>query len=219
MGFGKASDSSGLMDSLVSQVKALRKGPVSKLVKKRMQEFRELGQKRNSELYKELCFCTLTANFDAEKSIAIQERVCNGFLSLPPNQLEALLRKLGYRYPNRAAYIKENRKFKDSLGEILKPFKGESQAREWLAANVKGLGFKEASHFLRNIGFKDLAIVDFHIVDLLVKEKLIERPKTMTKKRYLEIEQVLSGLAGRLGMSLAELDLYLWYLETGKVLK
>jgi N-glycosylase/DNA lyase len=41
----------------------------------------------------------------------------------------------------------------------------------------------------------------------------------MTKKRYLEIEAVLKKIAEKLDMSLAELDLYLWYLETGKVLK
>ncbi len=207
------------MDKLVSQVRVLQKGPVSKLVEQRMREFNELGKKGSQELYKELCFCTLTANFDAEKSIAIQEAVGCGFLSLSEKKLEALLRKLGYRYPNRAAYMLESRQFKDSLEKILKSFEDERQAREWLAKNIKGLGFKESSHFLRNIGFKSLAIIDFHIVDLLVKHGLIERPKTMTKKRYLEIEQALSKIAGRLGMPLAELDLYLWHLETGKVLK
>jgi len=207
------------MDELVSQVRALQRQPVRKLVEQRLQEFTSLGKKGSQELYKELCFCTLTANFDAEKSIAIQERVGNGFLSLSEKRLEALLRKLGYRYPNRAAYMLESRKFKNSLKGVLGSFDTEAKAREWLADNVKGLGFKESSHFLRNIGFKDLAIIDFHIVDLLVKHRLIERPKTMTKKRYLEIEHVLSKIAGRIGMPLAELDLYLWHLETGKVLK
>ena len=91
--------------------------------------------------------------------------------------------------------------------------------REDLAENIKGLGMKEASHFLRNIGFKDFAIVDFHIIDILVKNKIIDRPKSLTKNKYLEIEQILKGLADKLKMSLAELDLYLWFLETGKVLK
>jgi len=81
------------------------------------------------------------------------------------------------------------------------------------------LGLKEASHFLRNIGFDDYAIIDFHIVDLLVKENLIKRPKTITPKIYLEIETVLKKLAIQVNLTLAELDLYLWYLETGKILK
>jgi N-glycosylase/DNA lyase len=91
--------------------------------------------------------------------------------------------------------------------------------REWLVNNVKGLGMKESSHFLRNIGYKDLAIIDFHIVDLLEREKLIERPKTITPKKYLEIEQILAELGKKTNLNLAELDLYLWYLETGKILK
>ena len=207
------------MDRLVSEVKSLKNTHVGDLVNQRIKEFEGIGGGESQEIFKELCFCTLTANFDAEKSIALQEIVGDGFINLPPEGLEAKLRKFGYRYPNRAAYIAESRKFKNALRELVFSFEDGFRAREWLAKNVKGLGFKEASHFLRNIGFKGLAIIDFHIVDLLSREKLIEKPKTMTKKRYLEIEQVLSRLAGKLGMSLAELDLYLWYLETGKVLK
>ena len=61
--------------------------------------------------------------------------------------------------------------------------------------NIKGVGMKESSHFLRNIGFRGVAIIDFHIVDLLVAEGLIEKPKTITPKIYLEIEDVLKNLA------------------------
>ncbi len=38
-------------------------------------------------------------------------------------------------------------------------------------------------------------------------------------KKYLEIEKKLKKLAEQCSISLGELDLYLWYLETGKVLK
>lgn len=207
------------MKQLLQSVKRLRNSKVKSLVDARLQEFKETGKRPSSQIYKELCFCTLTANFDAEKSTKIQERVGNGFLKLSKKQLEKELRKQGYRYPNRAAYILESRKHKDSLKARLKSCKDESELRNWLAENVKGLGFKEASHFLRNVGFENLAIVDFHIVDLLAKHKLIEKPKTMTKKRYLEIEAVLKKIAEKLNMSLAKLDLYLWYMETGKVLK
>ena len=97
--------------------------------------------------------------------------------------------------------------------------KEELELRNYLAKTIKGLGFKEASHFLRNIGYTNLAIVDFHIVDLLVKNKLLEEPKTITPKIYLQVEQILKDIAKRAKMSLAELDLYLWYIETGKVIK
>ena len=85
--------------------------------------------------------------------------------------------------------------------------------------NVKGLGYKEASHFLRNTGRKNVAIIDFHIADLLENHRLIEKPKTISKAKYLEIENVLKKIGMKAGMHQSELDLYLWYMETGKILK
>ena len=89
----------------------------------------------------------------------------------------------------------------------------------WLAKNIKGLGMKEASHFLRNIGYKNVAIIDFHILDLLARYGLIEKPKTMTPKKYIEIENELKKISEKTGINLGELDLYLWYKETGKDLE
>ena len=77
--------------------------------------------------------------------------------------------------------------------------KNEYEKREWLVKNIKGIGYKEASHFLRNIGYKNIAIIDFHILDLLVKNNLLkEKPKTLTKGKYLEIENILRKLAQNL---------------------
>ena len=207
------------LERLLSRVEELKRSSVKALVDSRLREFRELGLKGSDEIFKELCFCILTANFDAEKSIRIQEEVDEGFLSLSEEELAETLRRLGHRYPRkRAEYIVEARKLKDSLNKIVGSLDGES-AREWLVKNVRGIGYKEASHFLRNVGYTDLAIIDYHILDLLVKHRLIEKPRTMTRRRYLEIESLLKRLADRLNVNLAELDLYLWYLETGKILK
>ena len=52
-----------------------------------------------------------------------------------------------------------------------------------------------------------------------VKEELIERPKTITPKVYIQVENLLRELSGKVNINLGELDLYLWYEETGKVLK
>jgi N-glycosylase/DNA lyase len=56
-------------------------------------------------------------------------------------------------------------------------------------------------------------------VDVLAEHGIIEEPKALTKNKYIEIEQVLRDLAETTGLTLSELDLYLWYMETGKVLK
>ena len=186
----------------------------------RISEFREIGRKSDEEIFKELCFCILTANYSAEGGIRIQKEIGDGFLSLPEPELAEKLKQLGHRFPEaRAKYIVGARKYKNNLKGIIDSKKDEKALRAWFAENVKGLGYKEASHFLRNIGFDNLAIIDFHIIDILARHGLIEAPKTLTRKKYLEIEQVLEKIAAKLNVTLAELDLYLWCAETGKILK
>jgi N-glycosylase/DNA lyase len=207
------------MNNLINKIKSLKNSEISNLVYNRINEFKELSKKSNDELFKELCFCILTANFNAEKSIKIQDEIGECFLNDSEEELAKKLKNLGYRFPNtRTKYILESRKYRESLEEIVQS-NNSKKLREWIVNNVKGLGYKEASHFLRNIGFNDLAIIDFHIVDILVKHNLIERPKALTKRKYLKIENLLKEIARKTDLSLAELDLYLWYLETGKILK
>ncbi len=210
------------MQPLISLVKTLKSSSIKKVIDSKMQEFSKLGKKSSNEIFKELCFCILTANFSAQGGIKIQDAINDGFLALNEKELARKLSELGHRFPNaRAKYIFEARKYKDNLKEILENFKDESEAREWVVKNIKGLGMKESSHFLRNIGYKNLAIIDFHIVDLLAKHNLIEKPKSksLSPKKYIEIENLLKEIAEKTNLSLGELDLYLWYEETGKVLK
>lgn len=208
------------LDSLVEQIKHLKESDIKCLVESKVKEFKENRNKPITEIFKELCFCILTANFSAEKSIEIQRIIGDGFITLPENELEEKLRSLGHRYPTlRARYIVEARKFIHQLDSILKSSPNEKDLRKWLTRNIKGIGYKEASHFLRNIGFMNLAIIDFHIVNLLLKYGLIDKPKTLTRRRYMDIERILSEVAEKTGLRLGELDLYLWYIETGKILK
>jgi N-glycosylase/DNA lyase len=206
------------MKALLESVEHLKKSSIKRLIDKRIKEFEDNGEKLEEGIFSELCFCILTANFNAEKCIRIQKETGRGFLILPEKELERILREFGYRYPKtRARYIIEARECVNKLKDAMKL--SAIEAREWLVKNVKGLGYKEASHFLRNIGYKDIAIIDFHIIDLLTKNRLIEKPKTITRKKYLEIEKLLEKIARILNLNLAELDLYLWYIETGKILK
>ncbi|MFY9457851.1 MAG: N-glycosylase/DNA lyase [Candidatus Spechtbacterales bacterium] len=207
------------MKKLISKIEILQKMDIGVLINRRIREFKKLGKQPSQEIFKELCFCLLTANFNAERAIEIQKKIGEGFLSLPEKRLAATLRALGYRYPNaRAKYIAEARRYKDSIRDYVGR-KEEQSRRDWLVKNIKGLGYKEGSHFLRNIGHQNLAIIDFHIIDLLERHGLIARPKTLTKAKYLKIEEVLREISRKSNLTLAELDLYLWYIETGKVLK
>lgn len=210
------------MNSLVLLVESLKNSPIKSVVDSRMKEFSEMGKKSNHELFKELCFCLMTANFSASGGLKIQNAIGDGFHILSEEELAKQLATLGHRFPNmRAKFIVEARQHKDNIKEILDSFQTDVERRKWFADNVKGLGMKESSHFLRNIGRKNVAIIDFHIVDLLVRFGLIEKPKnkSLTPKKYIEIENILNELSRKTQTSLGELDLYLWYDETGKILK
>ena len=212
--------SPGKVEELIKSIEELKRSTIRRLVEKRMAEFKELGRGTSREIFKELCFCILCANFSAERSIKIQKEIDGGFLTLPESQLAKKLREMGHRFPNsRAAYITSVRKYGRVLKNLVESFADSMTLRDWLAKNVRGIGLKEASHFLRNIGYTDLAILDFHILDLLDRYGVIEKPTILTRKRYLQIEKKLREIAKRAGLNMAELDLYLWYLETGKILK
>jgi len=187
-------------------------------VRKRISEFMELNGKGNEEWFSEMCFCILTANSSAEMGIKIQNELGSKFLSLSEDELRRELKRLGYRFYNvRARYIVEARRY-SNIKDIVQSFK-PFEAREWLVKNVKGLGYKEASHFLRNVGYMDFAILDRHILRVMHDYGLIEMPKSLSRKRYLEIEEVFRDLAVETGLSAGGLDLYIWYMRTGEVLK
>jgi N-glycosylase/DNA lyase len=207
------------MNDLISQIEDLINSEIKTVVDQRIEEFKHFKEKDAETIFQEMCFCIMTANCPAERCIEIHEKIGEDFLNLSEDELSTTFKTLGYRFPNvRANYIAESRQYISELKEALSKFEGH-ELRSWVVKHIKGLGYKEGSHFLRNIGYKDYAIIDFHIVDLLERHGLVERPKTMTKKNYLSIEKTLKELGEHLELNMAELDLYLWYLETGKILK
>jgi len=207
------------MNELVKEIETLKQSETKKIIDDRINEFKNINKNSNDELFNEMCFCILTANYNAEKTIKIQNDIGNSFCEGSKETLCNKLKEYGHRFPNaRADYITCSRMYKNKLDHIINNT-NQKPLREWVVKNIKGLGLKEASHFLRNIGFDDYAIIDFHIVDLLVKYDIIQRPKTLTKNKYLEIEETLRKIAEKTNLTLAELDLYLWYMETGKILK
>ena len=207
------------MNDLIVKIENLKKSEIKNLIDSRIKEFKTINKKSNDELFNEMCFCLLTANFNAEKSIKIQNEIGGCFLKDSKKELSKKLQEQGHRFPNtRAEYIYKLKSCKDKLNEIV-AFHDKKSIRDWIVNNVKGLGYKEASHFLRNVGFDDYAIIDFHIIDILERYNVIEKPKTITQKKYLEIENTLRKIAEKTDLTLSELDLYLWYMETGKILK
>jgi len=209
---------------LISDIENLRNSRIEENVSQRLKEFSNFPNKSDEEWYSELCFCLLTANSRADSAMRIQNQVGpRGFLMSPKENIAQVIRLNKHRFHNnKAKFICEARKYKnikEIINEILND-NGETGAREWLVKNIKGLGYKEASHFLRNTGSKNVAILDRHILNLMVENNLLDKkPASLNKKKYLEIEKKFSGIAKTLKMSLAELDLYMWYMKTGVVLK
>ncbi len=210
------------MDSLIKEVNSIP-SEVKEIIEKRLSEFRAFKDKPEDEWFSELCFCILTANSRAITGMKIQKDLSpKGFLAYPREDIRDTIIKHGHRFHNnKSRYIVEARKFSmiKKIVHDIKEKDGIFEAREWIVRNIKGLGYKEASHFLRNTGHEELAILDRHILNLMDDYGMIERPKSLTRKSYLEIEQKFNGLARSLNMSPSKLDLHMWYLKTGEVLK
>lgn len=212
------------MKQLIEKIKILQQSSLKDIINNRLREFESFKDKGNDEWFSELCFCLLTANSRAKTAINIQKQLgAKGFLEYNENNLANCITMNNHRFPNmKAKFIIEARKFsniKSIINNIIN--KGnEYDAREWLVSNVKGIGYKEASHFLRNTGHKNISILDRHILNLMLENSIIpEKPKSLNKKMYFDIEQKFREIASQLNMNLAELDLYMWYMKTGEVLK
>jgi N-glycosylase/DNA lyase len=191
-------------------------------VEARIREFQAAQSEGDERWFEELVFCLLTANYSARGALAciaaLNEGDAIGEGSL--DQLRICLEHR-HRFPNkRAEFILKARSHRGDLRRIIISQPSSRAARDWLVENITGLGMKEASHFLRNVGYLDLAIIDKHILTHLEEQGIIgERPKTVTRKRYLEYEEILMRVAGRLGMPLGQMDLYLWAKKSGEVIK
>ena len=108
------------------------------------------------------------------------------------------------------------------LRKKLTSFDCRFERRDWLVREkgIKGLGYKEASHYLRNIGFKGYAILDKHVLNCLAELQIIDDPKPPnTRTRYLRVEEKLQQLCNMTAIDFDELDLVLWSMKTGAILK
>lgn len=195
-------------------------------IKKRLQEFKSVFNESDERIFAELSFCLCTPQSKAKHAwAAISALIKNNLLlSGTSDQIKPFLNSVRFN-ESKSKYIVEARNLflrngkldiKSSL-DLSSPEKN----REWLAENVKGFGLKESSHFLRNMGLsKNLAILDMHILKNLVEYRIIEEvPKSLTEKKYLEIEKKFIAFSKKIGIPMEELDLLFWSEETGYIFK
>lgn len=182
-------------------------------IKKRLAEFRH-----NKDLFYELCFCILTPQSNARKCYgAVNILKKNNFIKTEFDIMPILQTRTRF-YRNKSKYLELA---KNNFNDIKKNLNGDGfRDREYLVKNVKGLGYKESAHYLRNIGYRNLAILDRHILRNLHKFDVIkEMPKTLTKNKYMEIENKFKRFSKEINIPMDELDLLFWSMETGGIFR
>ncbi len=197
-------------------------------IRKRLREFENIWKNATDELlFEEMVFCFFTGGCSAKMGLRSVESV-RPFLSDGSEKDIARALTGAHRYPNaRARYVVHTRDFLTVRGELdlrkrLQSFRDPNERRDWLVREkgIKGLGYKEASHFLRNIGFKGYGILDKHVLNSLAELKLIDDPKPPnTRSKYLMTENSLRKLTDAAEIDFDELDLVLWSMKTGMILK
>lgn len=203
--------------------------PVKNKINARLNEFKRIWKSGNEEdIFAELAFCLLTPQSKARSCDNAVGCLLERDLLLKGNKTKIANELRGkVRFHNtKAKNIVEVRKIFSERGKLsirkqIAGFNNARVTREWLVENIKGLGYKEASHFLRNIGKgENLAILDRHILKNLNLLGVIEEiPTSLSKKKYLEIEKRMKEFAKDVKIPMSHLDLLLWYKETGEVFK
>ena len=191
-----------------------------KAIETRLREFTRVPQ---TEYFYELAYCLLTPQTSAiHAGRVIGELKKNDFQYSDIHPGIFLCRKEHYiRFHNmKSGYLVAMKKQYPELYKIILSTISPDALREELIARITGMGYKEASHFLRNIGKRNLAILDRHILKNLVRCGVIQSvPKTLSQKLYLEIEQKFLQFAEQIKIPMDALDLLFWSMETGMILK
>jgi N-glycosylase/DNA lyase len=197
-------------------------------IRARLAEFDELRRTASDErLWEELVYCIFTAGASARMGLRSVERVRPLLAAGTHDELAGALTG-SHRYPrSRSGYIVVTREhLGESCGmrlrERLESFTDPAERRDWLARErrIKGLGYKESSHYLRNVGYRGYAILDKHILRCLAELGVVESPDPpATRSRYLAAEGKLREFARRARIDFDELDLVLWSMKTGEILK
>jgi len=196
-------------------------------IKSRLADFARVIKESDERIFAELAFCLCTPQ---SKAIfcwrAIESLMKNGLLySGSSEQIRPFLNAVRFNDSKSRYIVAAREMFTDEGGLSIKSrllsLGRPTEMRAWLIENVKGLGPKEASHFLRNIGLgRELAILDSHILKNLARYGVIEEvPKSLAGRKYYDIEEKMREFARQVGIPFDELDLLLWSEETGTVFK
>jgi N-glycosylase/DNA lyase len=189
-------------------------------IQSRLNDFSNVPE---GDYFYELCFCLCTPQSKAKNALIVQEYLKKkNFQKKPFNPAEILRRPENYiRFHNtKAERLLMARDIYPQALEIIKSKNTSFDIRAELQQLINGFGMKETAHFMRNIGFRNLAILDRHILKHLVNCKVFDEvPKVGTIKNYYEVEKYFIEFANAVSIPLDELDLLFWSYETGEIIK
>jgi len=100
-----------------------------------------------------------------------------------------------------------------TLAAMLRESRDGRAARARLVNKCLGIGPKQASLFLRNVGYSpDLAILDTHVLRFMARTELIpgRLPTVSGMAGYERMEEVLGDYARRIGVTIGVLDIAIW---------
>jgi N-glycosylase/DNA lyase len=189
-------------------------------IRLRLKEFKEVKQ---DAYFYELCYCLCTPQSQAKNAMIVQKSLQSlDFYNKRFDPTPYLRNPENYiRFHNQKA--KRLLLAIDSFNDVIKVLNERSdqyEKRDKIAAIVNGFGMKESSHFLRNIGYTGLAILDRHILKHLTLCGLYEQvPKVSSARQYRDIEKHFLKFSYHIGIPIDELDLLFWSYEAGEILK
>ncbi len=194
-------------------------------IRARLREFKDVFEKGDDKrIFEELAFCILTSAVGPKVGLMSLDAIKDILIEGTEIDIQRKLVKV-HKYPGKASFIVHTREYLKSefdfkLKDLVLSFKDPIERRDFFASNkdIKGIGYVQASHFLRNIGFSGYAILDKNVMLSLYQFGVIDSPKPpTTKKKYLEIEDKLREFANELCIEIDELDLLLWSKKTGRI--
>ncbi len=189
--------------------------------------FLELRQKADlNALFKELAFCLFTPQSNAHACWRAIEALDKNGLLWTGEDWEFYSWMPGVRFhKTKARRVTEARQaiLLDKSFDLYQCLRlpEEQERRKTLYQNIKGLGWKECSHFLRNTGaMVDLAILDRHILRNMVALGIISHiPSSLSEKNYLVLESKLQEFSQKIGIPMHHLDMLFWYKSQGELFK
>ncbi len=191
----------------------------------------------DNRLWEEIVLCILSSNINFETAYSALLQLINrelidynSFTEITPDRILKELRRSiylpkkrndefrVYRYPSlRAKHLyKSGLVIRDRYGGLhilLAEFDEIDELRAEIVRFLPGIGMKEASMFLKNIGFSDrLAVLDSHVMRFLFPDFYSHNQKRiLSQKAYLNVERKFLDLSDKIGISPRLLDSLLWH--------